>query len=76
VSSRGSGPAVQRREVKHLRQRRHVPQHAAQRQPVPRRVLLLLLLLLLQYGLYRWFSSHMRGVQRGPGEDLGGFAVV
>jgi len=53
-----------------------VPQHAAQRQPVPRRVLLLLLLLLLQYGLYRWFSSHMRGVQRGPGEDLGGFAVV
>ena len=29
-------------------------------------ILLLLLLLLLLLGLYRWFSSHIRGVQQGP----------
>ena len=38
--------------------------------------MLLMLLLLLQLALYRWFSSQIRAVQRGTGEDLGGFAVV
>ena len=46
------------------------------RRPLRHGWLLLELLLLVQLGLYRWFSSQIRAVQRGPSEDLGGFAVV